>query len=107
MTHEEKQRQMEQRNADICSYYKADHNVAECGKRFGLKRQRILQILQASGVWQPYEKTGRDVFLGISLTEGDKAALRAEAERRGVSMSALSAEAIKEMLAALPQGAQQ
>lgn len=43
----------------------------------------------------------RDEFLGVNLSEEVKAALRAEAARREISMSALTYETLKDMLAKL------
>jgi hypothetical protein len=43
-------------------------------------------------------KSDRDEFLGINISEADKTALREEAARRGISMSALTADLIKDML---------
>lgn len=100
MTPEEKQAQMEARNLEICQMYLSGASLAECGKKFGLKRQRIKQIVQAAGIWRARPKTsdGRDDFLGVNISESDKQALREEAARRGLSMSQLTAELIREML---------
>lgn len=103
MTHDEKVQQMTARNEAICRFYADDHTLAECGKKFGLKRQRIQQILQAAGVWRQYARTGRNKHLGVTVSEEDKMALTAEAKRRGVSVSSLTADTIREMLAGLPR----
>ena len=66
---------------------------------FGLKRQRIKQIVVTAGIWRERLPPDRDEFLGVNLSEDDKEALRREAARRGVSMSALTSDLIKEMLA--------
>lgn len=99
MTDDEKRQQMTQRNADICAYYKAGHKLSECASRFGLGRQRVQQILLAAGIWKPYVKGDRTEFLGVSVSAADKAALTEEAARRGLSMSALTSDLIKDMLA--------
>lgn len=94
MTPEEKQAQMTARNAAICAYYTAGHKVAACASTFRLGRQRVLQILQAAGVWKPYEKQGRDKFLGINVTEQTKIALKDKAGRDGISVSQLASNAL-------------
>jgi hypothetical protein len=99
MTNEEKALRMEQRNKEICAFYVAGNDLAACASKFGLKRQRLKQLLEKAGVWRPYEKSKRTKFLGVSLTDEDKVALREEADRDGMSMSALSSEWIRQKLA--------
>jgi len=105
MTVEERQQRMAERNQAICAYYLEGHTLAECGKQFGLKRQRIKQIVQAAKIWR--ERTpstnDRDKFLGINISEEDKATIKEEASRQGISMSAMTAEWIKERLEELRQ----
>ncbi len=101
MTPEEKQAQMNARNAEICQMYMSGATLAECASRFGVKRQRIKQIVEDAGIWRPYvrpPRSDRDEFLGVNLTEADKDALREEATRRGMSMSSLTATLIRDML---------
>lgn len=106
MTPEEKRKQMEDRDARICAGYRDGQKISQLASTFRMNRQRIIQILKREGAWRPYQKNGRDTFLGVSISREDKVALEAEAERRGVSMSSLSAEAIHEMLNGLrEQGA--
>lgn len=99
VTNEEKLQQMTERNAAICAYYQAGHKVSQCASQFRLGRMRVIQVLQKAGVWRPYVKNARTEFLGVSVSEVDKLALRVEAERRGLSMSALTADLIRKMLA--------
>lgn len=99
MTPEERKAQMQQRDADIAAYYQAGHSIVECGRRYGLKRQRVLQILKAAEVWKPYVKGDRTQFLGVSVSEPAKAALKQKAEEQGISVSQLTANTIDEMLA--------
>lgn len=104
MSDEDKQAAMNERNAAICKMYLEGETLAACGKRFGLKRQRIKQIVKDAGIWREYHRpppNGRDEFLGVNISESDKIALRKEAKRRGLSMSALTADLISEMLAEL------
>jgi len=100
MTPEEKQAQADDRDSQIEAFYMSGNNLAKCASRFRLSRQRVLQILKARNVWKPYTrvKSDRVNFLGVNISDADKEALREEADRRGISMSALSAETIKEML---------
>ena len=105
MIDEEKKIQMTQRNAAICAHYQAGHKLSECASRFKLGRQRVQQILKAAGIWKPYIKNDRTKFLGVTVSEADKAALTLEAARRGISMSALTSDLIKDMLASLQTGA--
>lgn len=103
MTPEEKRAQMTLRDASICAYYEQGHKVSECASHFKLARQRVIQILQRANVWRPYVKNNRNNFLGVSISDDVKTALQEEAKRQGVSMSALSAEAIEEMLTRIQQ----
>ena len=98
MTPEDKKVQMEQRNAGICAYYQAGHKLAECATRFKLGRQRVLQILKAAGVWQPYVKMARTKFLGVSITDETKDALKVRADERGVSVSRLTSDILDEAI---------
>src|SRR5678815_4936049 len=102
----------EERNHEICDCYINGMTLKDCGKKFKLSPERIRQILRQEGVFkhararpQTYglkqglvEDSSRDEFLGINISEADKDALRAEAKRRGLSMSRLSSDFIKEML---------
>lgn len=89
-----------ERDAEICRLYRDEHlTLEQCGERFKLSRQRIKQILKAHGIQpNPRRASGRDEFLGVSVTEEDKAALKAEAETRGTSMSKLTSDMIRELL---------
>jgi hypothetical protein len=87
---------MTTRNAEICAYYNEGHKLAECASRFKLGRQRILQILQASGAWRPYVKTDRVKFLGVTVSDETKAALKDLADEKGVSVSRLTSDILDE-----------
>lgn len=89
-----------ERDAEIVQRYTAGEPLEDLRKRFKLTRSRIYQILHGANVpltRQP-DAPDRDQFLGVNLSESVKDALRAEAGRRGVSMSALSAEILRDML---------
>lgn len=97
-----------ERNTEICRLYVEGATLQEVGEGFKLSRERVRQILRKNGVYKKdraVEKSGRDEFLGVNITESDKAALREEASRRGLSMSALTSDLIKDMLASLQQEA--
>lgn len=85
---------MLQRDADICAYYQTNQSLASCGKKFALKRQRIQQILKQAGVWKPYVKGDRTQFLGVSISEQTKEALRQRAKEQGISASRLASDAL-------------
>lgn len=91
-----------ERNEEICRLYVSGLTLNQCGDIFKLSHERVRQILRKAGVFKrdrAVERSDRDEFLGVNLTEADKDALRAEAERRGVSMSSLTSDLIKDMLA--------
>ena len=98
MTPEEKQAQMDERNVAICLYYNGGHKLSETASHFKMGRQRVLQILKKGGVWKPYVKSKRDKFLGLTVTEETKDALRERAEERGVSVSRFVADKLDEMV---------
>ena len=99
----------EERDAEICRLYKNGLTLRALGEQFGLTHERVRQILRKAGAHEAYRKKAarrvRQAFLGVNISEGDKVALCQEAERRGISMSALTAELIKDMLAQREVGA--
>ena len=98
MTPEEKHSHRQQRNAAIVAYYRAGYKLKDCASRFTLGRQRVVQILQAAGVWQPYVKGHRTTFLGVNLTAETKDALRQKASAEGKSASKFVSDVIEERL---------
>ena len=86
------------RDAEICQMYMSGATLEECGKQYRVRRQRIKQIVKAAGLWRPRTTSGRDEFLGVNLHEEDKLALKIEADRQGLSMSALSAKILADNL---------
>jgi len=80
---------MRERNAAIVTAYQAGGSMAEIARRHGIGRARVQQILKQAGAWRPYEKNDRTAFLGVNLTPAQKAKLRAEAAKRGISVSRL------------------
>jgi predicted DNA-binding protein YlxM (UPF0122 family) len=78
-----------QRDAEVCAYYLGKHSVAECARKFALSRQRVHQILKKGEAWHPPEKSDRTEFLGVTIDEPTKDALKKEAEEKGISVSKL------------------
>jgi hypothetical protein len=100
MTREE----LDSRDKDICALYMEGKSLAECGLKYGIGRQRVKQIVEKAGLWRepkPVPLSGRDELLGVLISDDDKKTLRAEARRRGISMSEMTAEWIKNKLAEL------
>lgn len=83
-----------QRDADICAYFRAGHGLIACEQKFKLKRQRLQQILRNADVWKPHVKSTRTKFLGVTVSEGTKIALKQKAAQDGVSVSKLTANAL-------------
>ena len=98
MTDDEKRAQMTQRNAAICAYYGAGHKLKDVASHFRLGRQRILQILLAAGVWQPYVKGSRTRFLGVTVSEDTKDALTRKANAEGKSVSKMVSDVLDEVV---------
>lgn len=92
----------DERNAELVNRYLAGDSTEELRERFKITRTRIYQILKEAGIPKERQQNAddRDQFLGVNLSESVKDALRAEAQRRGLSMSALSSAALREMLVA-------
>jgi hypothetical protein len=90
----------EERNGQICALYKEGLTQVELGKRFGLSAFWIAYILKKAGITRDDRPVPprRPKFTGIHLSEGVKEAMRQEAQRDGVSMSAfISALVVKEL----------
>ena len=94
MTTEEKANQMTTRNAAIAAHYQAGHKVREIASEFKLGRQRIMQVLQAAGVWKPYVKGERTKFLGVNVSEETKDGLKAKADEAGKSVSRFASDVL-------------
>src|ERR1017187_10100761 len=93
-----------ERNATISGHCTAGVTLDALAVEFTLSRQRIRQIVRKAGVWQ--RKTPRGAFLGVDVTDETKAALKSEAEKRGVSVSRLTSDTLEQMLETATQGAQ-
>ena len=93
----------EERDIAICELYLSGKTLEEIGDVYGLRRQRVQQILKREGydrTDRPVERSDRELFLGVNVSESVKAALREEAVKRGVSMSSITSDLLKEMLKA-------
>jgi hypothetical protein len=89
-----------ERDAELIRRYLGGETVDSLRADFKLTHERIYQILRKAGIPRARRSEGRNQFLGVNLTEPIKDALRAEAERRGLSISALSSDMLRDMLIA-------
>lgn len=90
-----------ERNASICKDYQDGASLYDLGQKYQLSRQRIHQILQTAGIPirpRVFQQGDRDTFLGANINEGTKNALTELAQKKGVSVSALTDQALQEML---------
>lgn len=90
----------QERDELICSLYKEGHTQADLATRFEVTEAWIGQILKKSGLTREDRPTPlkRTKFTGIHLSESVKEALRAEAKREGISMSAFISRLVSEEL---------
>lgn len=97
-----------ERNDEICRLYIEGASIYDIGPQFKLSHERVRQILRQRGILREDRAlSDRDEFLGVNISEQDKDALRAEAARRGLSMSALTADLIRDMLSSLQNDTQE
>ncbi len=94
----------EERDKEICRLYSVENLTHEdIGDRYNLKRQRIQQILKQNGLDRTARtpiRSERDAYVGLNVTEEVKEALKAEAIKRGISVSQIGSQTLKEMLVA-------
>ena len=88
---------MSERNEEICARYMAGETLQAVGDRFGISRMRVKQIVKKAGLWRQRSKEQVE-FLGVNLAIETKEALRAKADKRGISMSRLTSDALTAML---------
>lgn len=88
------------RDFSICAQYKAGKTLQRIADAFDLSKARVWQIVKKGELTKNDRKKAdvRDEFLGVNLSEPVKMALRAETERRGVSMSEFTSELLVDML---------
>lgn len=90
-----------ERDQHICEEYSHGDSIALLCLKYDLSHGRVRQILRKAGVYTNHQvTTDREKFLGVNISEPVKTALKQEAERRGMSMSALTSDVLKEMLEA-------
>lgn len=86
------------RNRNICEAYLLGSTTKQMVDRFKVKRQRILQILKAGGVWQK-KKSDRTEFLGIRVKAQTKEGLEAIRDEKGGSVAQHAAEMLDDAVA--------
>lgn len=84
-----------ERDAEICRLYADEKWTLEaCGQKYGIKRQRVKQILKEHDIWRPAPPktiTERNTaYVGVFMTEDEKTALKEEADRLGEPVSELA-----------------
>ena len=92
-----------ERDAEVCSLYISGLSMKALCARAKLSRMSVYQILKKAGVQlrgRTSERSERDEFLGVNVSEPVKSALREEAKRRGLSVSELTSDTLKDMLVA-------
>ncbi len=99
MTDDEKRKQMDARNQAIVAYYNEGNNPRKCASKFGVGRQRVLQILQKLGAWKPYVKSDRTKHVGVVVSEETKGRLHEKADEKGMSVSQFAADALERAVA--------
>ena len=90
-----------ERDADLIRRYLGGEPIENLCSEYFLTRSRIYQILKNAGVPKKTRYGNkRDQVIGVNLTEEVKDVLRAEAARRGLTVSTLSSDLLREMLIA-------
>lgn len=93
--------QKKERDALICERYAAGETFKVLEREFHLTRQWIHIILKNGGIEvrpRSYSRVNRDTFLGANINSDTKAKLEALADKEGVSVSALTEAALKELV---------
>jgi transcriptional regulator with XRE-family HTH domain len=91
------------RNEQICVLYREGLTQEELAEQFEVTKVRIGQILKKAGLTKEDRPdmtitSNRTKFTGIHLTEAAKLAVKEEAKREGISMSAfIAALVLKEL----------
>lgn len=94
------------RDAEICCLYKGTPEtpgltLLELAVIFGVTPERIRQVTQKGGLDKTSRvmiEDGREKFLGVNVTVKIKKAIKAEAKKRGMSVSSLTSSTLKRML---------
>lgn len=87
---------MSERNDEIIKQYTEGATLKVLAAKHRLSLQTVRNIVRKAGVYR--KAPAREAFLGVDVTAETKEALRAEAERRGVSVSRLTSDTLEEML---------
>ena len=85
-----------ERNTELCKLYTAGQTLDQLAATFSISKQRVRQIVIKGGVWK--KKTPRPEFLGVDVTKDVKDKLKDAADERGVSMSKLASDIIRNTL---------
>lgn len=88
-----------ERDERICLRYQAGESLASLSERFGVTAQRVWQILRRKGIFvagRDGARTGRTAFLGVTISRDVKAALKREADEKGISVSALVSSKVRQ-----------
>ena len=89
------------RDKEICKQYVGGMKVNDLADQNEISPERVRQILRKAGVFRKdpvVARTGRNAFLGVMVTKDEKAFLKEVAEKRGLSVSALTSDMIKKLL---------
>lgn len=92
---------MTDRNTAICAMYVAGSTLQVCAEKYAISRERVRQILRKAGVFKRdrmVEKSDREAFIGVNVSETTKTAVKALADERGISVSRMTSDMLDEMV---------
>lgn len=84
------------REKEICELYRAGASLRDIGYHMRISHETVRKILRSHGISKEdrlVNRSERQAFVGVDLPKLWKHALRTEAAKRGVTMSALVTEA--------------
>lgn len=93
-----------ERDQEIGRLYEAGASLEQLAAQFGLSPSWIRDILKKQQRYIKYRDVNvsdREKFLGVNISAPVKKALKKEADRRGISMSSLTSDVLKDMLTEL------
>lgn len=93
-----------ERDQAIGRAYEGGETVEQLGARYRLSDERVRQILKKQNKFvknRNVNYSDREKFLGVNISAIVKEALKKEADRRGISMSSLTSDVLKDMLTEL------
>lgn len=88
----------DERNAAIYEEYKKGVTIEDLCRKYRISRQWLHKILRKGKLGPREVFVGRDAFLGVNINEGTKNQVKKLADKRGVSVSALADEALREFV---------